>query len=144
MRRAVGSNHIQYYPNAQLSRLPLSPSSITLHSYSTPSETRTRTGIAAQGILSPSCLPFHHQSVICLDTLVRFELTSPGFQGFTNLSYKVRLLRIVFSIYQVPRGAILSFGCTYLAFGNRNLLFPYLDIRVFMIWTMPDIWRNVR
>jgi hypothetical protein len=24
-------------------------------------ETRTRTGIAAQGILSPSCLPFHHQ-----------------------------------------------------------------------------------
>ena len=25
--------------------------------------TRTRTGIAAQGILSPSCLPFHHQGV---------------------------------------------------------------------------------
>ena len=24
--------------------------------------TRTRTGIPAQGILSPSCLPFHHQS----------------------------------------------------------------------------------
>ena len=137
MRRAVGSNHIQYYPNAQLSRLPLSPSSITLRSYSTPGETRTRTPTAGDQDLNLTCLPFHHQSVIHLDTLVRFELTSPGFQGFTNLSYKVRLLRIVFSIYQVPRGAILSFGCTYLAFGNRNLLFPYLDIRVFMIWVMP-------
>ena len=24
-------------------------------------ETRTRTAISGQGILSPSCLPFHHQ-----------------------------------------------------------------------------------
>ena len=32
-------------------------------------ETRTRTGITAQGILSPSCLPFHHQGddVSCKD-----------------------------------------------------------------------------
>ena len=81
MRRAVGSNHIQYYPNAQLSRLPLSPSSITLRSYSTPGETRTRTPTAGDQDLNLTCLPFHHQSVVHLDTLMRFELTSPGFPG---------------------------------------------------------------
>ena len=31
LRRTVGSNHIQFYPDAQLSRLPLSPFSIILH-----------------------------------------------------------------------------------------------------------------
>lgn len=31
LRRTVESNHIQFYPDAQLSRLPLSPFSIILH-----------------------------------------------------------------------------------------------------------------
>ena len=56
---------------------------------------RTRTGIAAQGILSPSCLP----------------IPPP------------KQLKI---LDQVLRGAILSFGCTYLAFSN--LLLPYLGL----------------
>ena len=28
-----------------------------------PGGTRTRTAVSGQGILSPSCLPFHHQGV---------------------------------------------------------------------------------
>ena len=31
--------------------------------YSASDETRTHTDIAVQGILSPSCLPFHHQGI---------------------------------------------------------------------------------
>ena len=34
---------------------------VQLHSLGASDETRTRTAISGQGILSPSCLPFHHQ-----------------------------------------------------------------------------------
>ena len=83
-------------------------------SYSAASGTRTRTTISGQGILSPSCLPFHHRGSLFLIV------------GFLKTAAKVLLFLGISKFFSTFSRVLYIQNTLFLIIGHSLVLFQGL------------------